>query len=79
LCAVQTIHLDQFLPLEGGDFYCDINSSLIYNYTHTLTGGKSNLKGVSLTARQLALYGLAGFQCRKGLLPGAGLLPTDRD
>jgi hypothetical protein len=34
---------------------------------------------MSFAARQLALYGLADFQCRKGLLPDIGLLSANRD
>jgi len=66
------------MALEGGDYYCDIYASLIYNYTQALTLGKSDLKSVSLTARQLALNGLAGFQCRKGLLAGDSLPSANR-
>jgi hypothetical protein len=79
LCAVLAIHFDQLPAIGGEDFYCHIYATLICNYTQALTIGEDNLKSMSFASRQLALYGLAHFQCRKGLLPDTGLPPADRD
>jgi hypothetical protein len=52
---------------------------LVCDHTQALTGGENDLESLSLAARQLALYGLASLQCRKGLLLDGGFLSANRD